>query len=244
MGQDWRPNEAMSTELILAVLEEAEERLSDAPTYWETNRWTVFHTFAIVAYIISLRDSEGFLLDIGGLRRHRQPESSDHRIIALLGKIKGENHDLAHLVPCTRVTSSGIKVQTSLNRLIDLKEAQGLKDGPAISDATGRLCRTRDIDDCFQEILEELFQSKHHLFPAHINDVSMLRQKDQVFRTYQKSSDSRALAKGVSDIDIDVINIWQTLERAKGKRPSRPMRQHYVAVQLLKPAFLCYTEVM
>jgi hypothetical protein len=144
----------MSTKLILAVLEEAKGRMSDAPTYCETNRWTVFHTFAIVAYVISLRGSEGFLLDMGGLRRHRQLESSDHCIIALLGKIKGENHDLAHLVPCTKVTSSGIRVQASLKRLIDLNESQGLKDGSAISDLTGHLYRTRDIDDCFQEILE------------------------------------------------------------------------------------------
>jgi hypothetical protein len=65
MGQDWQPNEAMSTELILL-------------TYRETNRLTVFHTFAVVAYIISLRGSEGFLLDIGGLWRHRQLETSNH----------------------------------------------------------------------------------------------------------------------------------------------------------------------
>jgi hypothetical protein len=77
----------------------------------------------------------------------------------------------------------------------------------------------------------------------------MLRQKYQVFRTYRKSSDSRALVKGVSDVDIDVSNRWQTtLECAKGKRPNRPnrptMRQHYAAVHLLEPAFRRYTEAM
>jgi hypothetical protein len=227
MGQDWRPNETMSVELILAVLEESESRISDAPTYRETNRWTVFHTFAVVAYVISLRGSEGFLLDIGGLRRHRQLATSDHCVIALLGKIKGENHNLAHLIPCVKTTSSGIRVQASLDRLLDLKEAQGLRDGPAISDMGGRLYQTRGIDDCFQEILEDLFQAKHHLFPTHIIDSSILRQKYQVFRTYHKLSDSRAMAMGASDGDIDVVNRWKTIEGAKGTRPNRPMRQHY-----------------
>jgi hypothetical protein len=86
--------------------------------------------------------------------------TADHCVIALLGKIQGENHDLAHLIPCVKTTSSGIRVQTSLDRLLDLKEeAQGLRDGPAISDTVGRLYRTRDIDDCFQEILEDFFHA-------------------------------------------------------------------------------------
>jgi hypothetical protein len=42
-----------------------------------------------------------------GLQGHRQPPNSDHVIIALLGKIKGEHHDLAHLVPCVPKTGSG-----------------------------------------------------------------------------------------------------------------------------------------
>jgi hypothetical protein len=77
MGQDWRPNEAMSVKLILAALEESESRISDAPTYLETNHWTVFLMFAVMAYNISLRGSKGFLLDIGDLRRHRRLETSD-----------------------------------------------------------------------------------------------------------------------------------------------------------------------
>jgi hypothetical protein len=135
MGMDWRPNEAMSLDLILAVLNQVEDCISDAPTSREKNRWTVFHSFSVVAYVISLRGTEGFLLDIDGLRRHRQPIDSDHVIIALLGKIKGEHHDRAHLVPCVPKTGSGIDAQRSLERLIDLKEGQGFKDRPVISDA-------------------------------------------------------------------------------------------------------------
>jgi hypothetical protein len=107
MGMDWRPNEAMSLDLMLVVLKQVEDR--DAPTDREKNRWIVFHSFSVAAYVISLRGTEGFLLDIDGIRRHRQPETSDHVIIALLGKIKGEHHDLAHLVPCVPITGSGIR---------------------------------------------------------------------------------------------------------------------------------------
>jgi hypothetical protein len=184
------------------------------------------------------------LLDIDGLRRHRQPEASDHVIIALLGKIKGEHHDLAHLVPCVPITGSGIDVRRSLERLIELKESQGFRDGPAISDVTGHLYKTRDINDCFQEVLEDLYSTQHELFPTHILTVQMIRERYQVFQTYRKSSDSRALVMGVSSNDVDVVNRWQAVEAAKGTRPGRSMRQYYAAVHLLMPSFLRYTCAM
>jgi hypothetical protein len=68
---DWRPNEAMSLDLVLAVFNQVEDRLLDAPTAQEKNRWIVFHSFLVVAYVISLWGTQGFLLDIDGLRRHR-----------------------------------------------------------------------------------------------------------------------------------------------------------------------------
>jgi hypothetical protein len=112
----------------------------------------------------------------------------------------------------------GIDVRQSLERLIQLK------DGPAISDVSGHLYKTRDIDDCFQEVLEDLFATQHHLFPNHISNIQMIRERYQVFQTYRKTSDSRALAMGVSPNDVDVVNRWQAVERAKGTRPGRSMR--------------------
>jgi hypothetical protein len=55
-------------------------------------------------------------------------------VIALLGKIKSEHHNIACLIPCVPVTSySGIKVKDIIKRLIKLKESQGHVDGPTIS---------------------------------------------------------------------------------------------------------------
>jgi hypothetical protein len=158
--------------------------------------------------------------------------------------MKGEHHDLAHLIPCAPTTGSGIDVRQSLERLIQLKGSQGFKDRPAISDVSGHLYKTRDIDDCFQEVLEDVFATQHHLFPNHISNVQMIRERYQVFRTYRKMSDSRALAMGVSPNDVDVVNRWQVVERAKGTRPGRSMRQYYAAVHLLKPSFLRYTAAV
>jgi hypothetical protein len=54
MGQDWRLNKGMSTELYLQVLKDIEARIEGAASPRELDRWTVFHTYAVVSYVLSL----------------------------------------------------------------------------------------------------------------------------------------------------------------------------------------------
>jgi hypothetical protein len=44
--------------------------------------------------------------------------------------------------------------------------------------------------------------------------------------------------------DIDVVNRWKTIEKAKGTWPSRLMRLHYAEVSLLVKPFVRYTWSM
>jgi hypothetical protein len=68
------------------------------------NQWLVFHTFVVVCYKVSLRGCEGFLLDLAGLIQKFTARGNIYVVIALLGKIKGELDDRAHLLPCVPVT--------------------------------------------------------------------------------------------------------------------------------------------
>jgi hypothetical protein len=69
MGQDWRPNQAMSQDLLHKVLMVASLWIADAVTTRDHNRWIVFHAYVVVTYVVSLRGSEGLLLDLAGLIR-------------------------------------------------------------------------------------------------------------------------------------------------------------------------------
>jgi hypothetical protein len=60
MGQDWRPNKAISKALMIKVLEEAYHRVDGATSQEEQNRWIVFYTYAMTCYVVSLR---GCVLD-------------------------------------------------------------------------------------------------------------------------------------------------------------------------------------
>jgi hypothetical protein len=244
MGQAWRPNKGMSIELLLLVLEEAERRIEGAASVREVNRWTVFHTYSVVCYVVSLRGSEGLLLDLEGLHRHWSDSEERHVVITLQGQVKGETGDGDHLLPCVVKTASGIDVRRSLERLMVMKSKKGLVDGPAISDLEGRVYCTRDMSDSLLEILEDLFDTHRHLFPIDITSKEFLRERYQAFRTFRRTSDTRATEMGVSKADIDMVNRWESAERAKGKRQNMPMRMHYTQVELIVKPFLRYTGQM
>ena len=207
----------------------------------------MFHAYAITSYVFSLRGTEGLLIDLATLNRFwdtgkdkRQP----YVVIPLRGKLKGESNHFCHLIPCVPITSSEIRVEASLYRLKELKQTLGFVDGPAISSIQGRVLTTRSLDDSFLDILEELFETSRQMFPAHIKSEEDLRMKYQGFRSFRRTSDTQAIQMKIDQTDIDVVNRWKTVEKAKGSRPSRPMRQHYADFSLLIDPFLRYTWAM
>ena len=120
MGQEWKPNKGMSTELLLTVLEEAERRIEAAPTASELHRWSAFHCYAVVTYVLSLRGREGLLLDLEGLHKHWTSDEIGHVIVTIQGRVKGETGDRDHLLPAVFVTLTGISVRSTLERLLAL----------------------------------------------------------------------------------------------------------------------------
>jgi hypothetical protein len=248
MGQIWKSNQAFSNELLLKVLKEINHRIENASSSRELNRWTALHTLSVVSHVLSLRGPEGFLLDLSGLRRYwsevHTKKQKEYMIIALWGKIKGEHNQREHLLPCSPTTSSGIDIKESINRLITLKEAQSRKSGPAISDEACVIVSARAMDDALHEVLEELFVNKRNLFPLTIDSIDELRKRYQVFWSFRRSSDTRAIDEQVVPTDIDIVNRWAAVEKAKGRRPCYSMRNYYAEITLLILLLVRYTLAM
>jgi hypothetical protein len=117
-------------------------------------------------------------------------------------------------------------------------------DGPAISDEKGRSYSTKDMTGSLLEILEDLFDSDRHLFPPDITSKEILRDRYQAFRTFRKTSDTRAAEMEVSSSDVDIVNRWESVEKAQGRRAAMPMRLHYLQFDLCLKPFLRYTGSM
>jgi hypothetical protein len=244
MGQDWRPNKGMTTGLLLRVLEEANLRIDGSVSPRELNRWIVFHTYAVISYVLSLRGREGLLLDLEGLHRFWNSGDGSYLVVTLQGTVKGESNDRDHLLPCVKMTNSGIDVHASLSRLMTHKTSMDVIDGPAISDEKGRSYSTKDMTGSLLEILEDLFDSDRHLFPPDITSKEILRERYQAFRTFRKTSDTRAAEMEVSSSDVDIVNRWESVEKAQGRRAAMPMRLHYLQFDLCLKPFLRYTGSM
>ena len=71
-----------------------------------------------------------------------------------------------------------------------------------------------------------------------------LRDSYQCFWTFRRTSDTRALEKKVSELDMDIVNRWKAVETAAGRVPGWLMWQHYDQLELLLGPFLCYTFAM
>lgn len=244
MGQITKSNKTMSPALTRKLFELSDDRISSESDPKDRDRWVVFNTYAVICYVISLRGNEGFLLDLGALRRYFQRGEGEYITIPLLGMFKGESDDMAHLIPCVERTTSGIDVRTVLARLIANKELLGLLDGPAISDAQGYVLDPAAIDEMFHELLIEIFQENKDLFPPEIEEENQIKENYQCFRTFRRTSNTRAKNMKVKATDIETVNRWRKVEQAEGKRPNLPMNQHYSSFQDLLQPFINYTSKM
>jgi hypothetical protein len=208
--------------------------------------WLIFGAYFVISYVLSLRGPEGLLVDLEGLRKYNDKTSTDdHVIIALRGKIKGEQNDRCHLLPCCNITSSGLNVREWMWMLITQKESSRQITGPAISHANGNIVTTGFLDFKLALILEEIFDSAPEMFPVTLrNNKDELGNVYQVFRTLRRSSDTRAIEQNVTKVDIDTVNRWHGTEMAAGNRPHRSMYQHYAQVDLLIKPFIRYTRAM
>ena len=88
----------------------------------------------VISYFLSLRGNEGFLLEIEGIWDNTDRNTESYFWVSLSGKLKGEEVDQQHNIPCSRFTSCGIKVERIMWRLIKQKERMGIIRRPAILD--------------------------------------------------------------------------------------------------------------
>jgi len=243
MGQDWRPNMAFTIELYLTLIKEVDEKIEFAETPESRHKWRVFSIYIIVTYVMSLRGREGLFLDLKGLNRYWN-EKEDLVKIVLLGKVKGELREREHHLPCVNVTSSGIEVRKRIQIFLEEKRRFRQVSGPAISDHRGNLISLRMLNEMLWEALKNIYAENKVLFPKKIKDESELRNFYQCFRTFRRTSDTRALEQGVKKADIEIVNKWKSDENSKSNKPSLPMHLLYAQFNIFIGPFLRYTKEM
>lgn len=100
------------------------------------------------------------------------------------------------------------------------------------------------MNDLFLEALVEIYNHRPELFGYDVESALDLQDKFNVFRSFRRGSESRAVAMKVSEADRYVVNRWKRKETAGANRVSHSIDQHYVDVSLVNESFLRYTEAM
>ena len=235
----------MSHKLIVKFFQTLESQIEASKNSQAQHDLIIFCAYSTISYVLSLRGDEGFLLDVKELRANWTNHSSKYLVIALLGKLKGEKDDSIHKFPCVKRTDSGINVKRAILRALNLKAQNGFLDGPLISDISGMLMAPKVIDDMIHDTLSKIFRESRNLFPPSIKCEDDIITHYKSYRTFRRTSDTRALDMKLSSNDIDIVNRWRTNERKQqGKRVAVQMRHHYSDFDKLVKPFLRYTRAM
>ena len=251
MGQDWRPNRAISSQLMLALLDATESKIINAGNMSvDRDKWIMAGSYFCFCYVLSLRSPEGLMVDLNGLIEFnptRVQEAGEQRsfvIIPLLGQVKGEDHTRQHLLHCVNTTVSGISVVTWVLRLLAVHGLNHRVDGPAFVNEGQNQSSTSEMNDLFLEVLLEIYEDQPELYGIDIKSASDVSDKYNVFRSFRRGSESRAVDQKVSEADRYIVNRWRKKEVAGASKVSHPIDQHYVDVSIVKDSFLRYTRAM
>ena len=61
-------------------------------------------------------------------------------------------------------------------------------------------------------------------------------------RSFFQGSKSRIIEQSVSDTEIELINIWRTVEKNRGQRLRSSMKEYYLKIRLLRTRLLVYSS--
>lgn len=243
MGQDWRPNQAIGVELVHELLSSCERRAVNSVDQASQHMWVMAGGYFCDCFVLSLQSPEGLMTDLEGLIHYFHCERINV-IVPLLGRFKGEHHSKQHLLLSKGVTGSGIQVRLWMQRVIAVHKSRQRISGPAFVNSEGFQSSTSEMNDLFLEALVEIYNHRPELFGYDVESALDLQDKFNVFRSFRRGSESRAVAMKVSEADRYVVNRWKRKETAGANRVSHSIDQHYVDVSLVNESFLRYTEAM
>ena len=118
MGQDWRPDQAISVDLEIALLAYVEIKIQTLVDPTELDLWSLAGAYFAFSFVLLLCGNEGLLVDLKAMIEH-DDQHQNYVVIPLLGKVKGEHHVRQHLLPSVLVTDSGIRMGDWHHRVLE-----------------------------------------------------------------------------------------------------------------------------
>ena len=120
----------------------------------------------------------------------------------------------------------------------------GRTTGPVFINGDGIQSSTAEMNDVFHELMVELFHYRRELFDIEIKSESDISDKYNVYRSFRRGSESRAMSRKVIEADRYIVHRWRKKEAAGQNKVGHAIDQLYVDISLVKESFLRYTQAM
>jgi hypothetical protein len=143
-----------------------------------------------------------------------------------------------HMLLMASETALGLKIWHWLKQLVLMRERQIRFHGPAFCDDLGDLAMMSDYEEIFYDILHEIQDQRLDLIGPDID----IEQMYGFFCSFHQGATTRAREQGVSEVEFDLINCWQKVERELGMKASLAIRDHHTEVVRLKSSWLRFSK--
>ena len=121
---------------------------------------------------------------------------------------------------------------------------EGRTTGPACLNEDRIQSSTAEMNDVVHELMVELYDTRRELFDIDIKTEADVYNKYNVYPSFRRGPESRAVSRKVDESDRYIIHRWRKKEAAGQNKVGHPIDQLYVNISLVKEAFLRYTKAM
>ena len=243
MGDIAKPDRAISLEVLHHMISQVDTDYNLAAPANKL-KYALEGSFYLIAFCAALRGEEVTMVNLTGVIKHWHDGVSDpsrpHVVIALLGRLKNEVGERYHLVPLAAETKSGLKIRMWIARVIEHYTLLGINRGPMFRAANGFPAKAGMFEESFIARLERTQEER----PDLISKDSSVSEDYGIFRSFRRGATSEATNRGVEPEVIEANNRWRKVEKAKGKKVSLEMREHYADVRLILNELLKFSTAL
>ena len=239
MGYTTEANKALRIDAVVKLLELVREDAEEAPPGYVADLYKLGAAI-VVAQCGSLRGPEVLTMDLSGLHTHislgiggsipddplrigQDLSAAPYVILTLLGKFKGENGIRQHMICVSSTTISGIQTRWWIEKLLEVREGEGRREGPAFGHRDNSVMSLRELDGMLHHFLEKIQKEDNTLIAPHDNMI----ENYGFFRTFRKTAEGRARAANLESDVQNAMNRWRKIERVRGRMPRFSMVEHY-----------------
>ena len=230
MGDDIRPDMAVSIELLLEMLKRLDKSWEASKLWKEKMEVAELGFFLAAGYSAALRGEEIVKMDMREiLLRWEDALGGDIPFIPLplLGRFKGETGHRHHIIPIAAVTESKIRNDIWCTRLVQVKTQMNITRGWVFAHKDGKRKKASDYEEGMMLLLENI-QATNNLIPLDVD----VREEYGVYRSLRRGATTQARNQKVKTADIEMNNRWRKVEAAKSKAASLNIRDHYTEIKL------------